>query len=94
MEYKPRTAIKGQALTDFILEFPPSFEVSGKEYDLEPTMIGDPTENCAPSWTLHVDEAVNGNGAGAGIVLTSPEGHKLQRWYCTDLYVRHAQELI
>ena len=31
IEYKPRTAIKGQALADFILEFPPTFEVEGME---------------------------------------------------------------
>lgn len=28
-------------------------------------------------WMLHVDETVNNEGAGAGIVRVSPEGHNL-----------------
>ncbi|KAK1399685.1 hypothetical protein POM88_009548 [Heracleum sosnowskyi] len=78
IEYKPRTAIKGQVLADFLLEFPPSFEVKGDECIAEPTAPEEIAENCSPWWTLYVDGAVNGNGAGAGIVLISPEGHKLQ----------------
>ncbi|XP_063942814.1 uncharacterized protein LOC135150442 [Daucus carota subsp. sativus] len=78
IEYKPRTAIKGQALADFILEFPPTFEVEGMECITEPQSPIAIPENCSPWWNLYVDEAVNGNGAGAGIVLVSPEGHKLQ----------------
>ncbi|XP_074351418.1 uncharacterized protein LOC141690525 [Apium graveolens] len=37
-----------------------------------------PMENSSPWWTLYFDRAVNGNGAGSGIVLVSPKGHKLQ----------------
>ncbi|XP_074327395.1 uncharacterized protein LOC141665314 [Apium graveolens] len=73
-----RTAIKGQALADFFLEFPSSCEVSGNECATESTPTEIPTENCSPWWTLYVDGAVNGNGTGSGIVLVSPEGHKLQ----------------
>lgn len=32
----------------------------------------------APWWTLYVDGASNSEGAGAGIVLISPEGHHLR----------------
>ncbi|XP_074377483.1 uncharacterized protein LOC141719006 [Apium graveolens] len=78
VEYKPRTAIKGQALTDFFLEFPSSCEVSGNECATESTPMEIPMENCSPWWTLYVNGAVNGNGAGSGIVLVNPEGHKLQ----------------
>ncbi|XP_074323582.1 uncharacterized protein LOC141660495 [Apium graveolens] len=78
VEYKPRTAIKGQALANFFLEFPSSHEVSGNECATESTPMEIPMENCSPWWTLYVDGAVNGNGAGSGIVLVSPEGHKLQ----------------
>ncbi|XP_074352820.1 uncharacterized protein LOC141691971 [Apium graveolens] len=78
VEYKPRTAIKGQALADFFLEFPSSCEVNGDECVTESTPMEIPMENCSPWWTLYVDGAVNGNGAGSGIVPVSPEGHKLQ----------------
>ncbi|XP_074359082.1 uncharacterized protein LOC141698308 [Apium graveolens] len=78
VEYNPRTAIKGQALADFFLEFPSSCEVSGNECATESTPMEIPMENCSPWWTLYVDGAVNGNGAGSGIVRVSPKGHKLQ----------------
>ncbi|XP_074373793.1 uncharacterized protein LOC141714158 [Apium graveolens] len=73
----PRTIIKGQALADFLLEFysvvddkalvvlqPPHNEESLEEFP-------------HPWWIFHVDGAVNNGGAGAGIVLVSPEGHHL-----------------
>ncbi|XP_074337271.1 uncharacterized protein LOC141674466 [Apium graveolens] len=81
LEYCPRTAIKGQALADFILEF--DSEVDGKAIVLaEPSSQGNPPidereELPHPWWILHVDGAVNNNGAGAGIVLVTPEGHHL-----------------
>ena len=34
-------------------------------------------ENDAPWWTLYIDGAANNEGAGARVVLVSPEGHKL-----------------
>ncbi|XP_074342442.1 uncharacterized protein LOC141680000 [Apium graveolens] len=42
-----------------------------------------------PWWVLHVDGAVNNGGAGAGIVLVSPEGHHLMsaihfKFYATN----------
>ena len=78
IEYKPRTAIKGQALADFILEFPPTFEVEGMECILEPQSPITIPENCSSWWNLYVDGVVNGKGARASIVLVSPEDHKLQ----------------
>ena len=70
--------IKGQALADFILEFSPTFEVEGMECVHEPQSPIAIPENCSLWWNLYVDGAVNGNGAGADIVLVHPEGHKLQ----------------
>ncbi|XP_074323820.1 uncharacterized protein LOC141660729 [Apium graveolens] len=77
LECMPRTTIKGHALADFLLEFnsavhdkalvvlhPPPTEESLEEFP-------------HPWWILHVDRAVNNGGAGAGIVLLSPEGHHL-----------------
>ncbi|XP_074356057.1 uncharacterized protein LOC141695732 [Apium graveolens] len=68
LEYMPRTAIKGQALAHFLLEFD--------------SVVDDK------------DGAVNNGGAGAGIVLVSPEGHHLMsaihfKFYTTNNDVEH-----
>ena len=79
VDYKPRGALKGQALADFILEFPPQSEEDSRALIVIPEMV-EPLEdrqNCASWWTLYVDGAVNNEGAGAGIELITPEGHKL-----------------
>ena len=63
IRYKPKTAIKGQVLTDFVMEF----------------TSAEPAENTQaltnlPIWKLSVDGATNAQGSGAGLILTSPEG--------------------
>ena len=63
IRYKPKTAIKGQVLADFVMEFTSS----------------EPAENAqTPTdlliWRLSVDGATNARGSGAGLFLTSPEG--------------------
>ncbi|XP_074347173.1 uncharacterized protein LOC141686005 [Apium graveolens] len=77
LEYMPRTAIKGQALANFLLEF--DFAVDYKALVvLHPPHTEKFLEEFPhPWWTLHVDGAVNNGEAGAGIVLVSPEGHHL-----------------
>ncbi|XP_065020515.1 uncharacterized protein LOC135645761 [Musa acuminata AAA Group] len=65
IQYIPRTAIKAQAVADFIAELTPS---TGEE--LEP-----PRE----TWTLHVDGSANAKGAGAGLVLVTPDGRSIER---------------
>ncbi|XP_074377316.1 uncharacterized protein LOC141718835 [Apium graveolens] len=97
-EYCPRTAIKGQALADFILEF--DSEVDNKAIVLaEPSSQGNPPINVReefphPWWILHVDGAVNNNGAGAGIVLITLKGHRLMsvihfKFYVTNNDVKY-----
>ena len=63
IRYKPRTAIKGQILADFIMEFTPT--ESAEATQLTPDL---------PIWRLSVDEAANAQGSGAGLILTSPKG--------------------
>ena len=63
IRYKPKTAIKGQILADFVMEFAP-VELA------EPTQSRDDL----PIWKLSVDGASNAQGSGAGLILTSPEG--------------------
>ena len=64
IDYRPRPAIKAQVLADFITE----------------TSFRENPEELLPegAWTLHTDGAVNAEGCGAGIVLTSPAGEKYE----------------
>ncbi|XP_074374329.1 uncharacterized protein LOC141714728 [Apium graveolens] len=74
LSFIPRTAIKAQALADFIIEcnFP--------EEDPEPMdMDQDPKNDTSPgAWTLKVDGSSTSERSGAGLILKSPEGFKIQ----------------
>ena len=63
IRYKSKTAIKGQILVDFVMEFTSAelAEATQSTSDL-------------PIWRLSVDGAANAQGSGAGLILTSPEG--------------------
>ena len=63
IRYKTKTAIKGQVLADFVMEF----------------TLAEPTKNAQtpidiPIWRLSVDGATNAQRSRAGLILTSPEG--------------------
>ncbi|PKA53699.1 putative mitochondrial protein [Apostasia shenzhenica] len=60
IRFVPRTAIKAQALADFVAEFSTT----------EPP----PPRAVANLWSLHVDGASGSLSQGAGILLTSPMG--------------------
>uniref|UniRef100_A0A2N9F5L1 RNase H type-1 domain-containing protein n=1 Tax=Fagus sylvatica TaxID=28930 RepID=A0A2N9F5L1_FAGSY len=62
IDYRPRTAIKAQALADFIAEF--------TSRDDEPT---EDVEQ-ALKWTVNIDGSSIKDSGGVGIVLRSPEG--------------------
>ena len=68
IEFPPRSAIKGQALVDFIAEFTTS---EGKRPDETPTA---PTIEL-PTWKLYVAGSSNEGGSGAGLILISPQEH-------------------
>ena len=64
VRYKPRSAVKGQVLVDFVAEFSPKGEmVCQVEHR---------------SWKVHVDGASSAKGAGAGVVIITPEGILLE----------------
>ena len=63
IRYKPKTAIKGQILADFVMEFT-SVELS-EATKMTPDL---------PIWRLSVDGAANAQGSGAGLILTSSKG--------------------
>ena len=62
IDYRPRTAIKTQALADFIAEFTLK--------DDEPTEDVEQTSK----WTVNIDGSSTRDSGGVGIVLKSPEG--------------------
>ena len=69
ISYRPRTAIKGQAVADFIIEFTKPTPTT------TPPPLPAPTEPEDPhSRTLNVDGSSRKEGSGAGLILTSPEG--------------------
>ncbi|GJZ00518.1 reverse transcriptase domain-containing protein [Tanacetum coccineum] len=65
IQYRPRTAIKGQILADFIVERPE--EESPDELMTEPEVLPEP-------WTLFTDGSSCVDGSGAGLILINPEG--------------------
>ena len=63
VRYRQKTAIKGQVLVDFVMEFTST----------EPAKDAQTTTDLS-IWKLSVDGASNAQGSGAGLILTSPEG--------------------
>jgi hypothetical protein len=68
IDYRPRTAIKAQALADFIAEF--------TSKDDEPI---NNEESRTSRWTIHVDGSLTKNAGGIGIIVRSPEGDIIKR---------------
>jgi hypothetical protein len=63
-DFKPRTAIKSQALVDFMVEW--------RENQL-------PTPTDRPEhWVMYFDGSLKLEGAGAGLLLISPMGEQLK----------------
>ncbi|KAI5335978.1 hypothetical protein L3X38_026112 [Prunus dulcis] len=80
--YRPKTAIKAQALADFVVEFTLTAEqekmVTKSKEKADDTS---PTDSNLPNdmWQLHVDGASNHKGAGAGVVIITPDGTLLEQ---------------
>ncbi|XP_074300219.1 uncharacterized protein LOC141631451 [Silene latifolia] len=69
LKFEPRTAIKSQALADFVSDFCPALQTQAEQDILN--LEEDKGEQV---WELHVDGASNAKGAGVGLVLKSPQG--------------------
>src|SRR3954463_12863774 len=63
IQYEPRTAIKSQALADFLVDW--------AETQYAPPAPG------VDHWRMHFDGSKMKNGLGASVVLTSPKGDHL-----------------
>ena len=63
VQYRPRTAIKGQIVADFIAEY---------------TQPEDKGAEGQKLWSIHTDGSSNQHSGGAGIVILTPEGDKIE----------------
>ncbi|XP_071718686.1 uncharacterized protein [Rutidosis leptorrhynchoides] len=66
--FSPRSSVKGQVLADYLAETTRDIEISHESKEIPP-----PPEQL---WVMHTDGACGPEGAGAGIVLKSPEGEE------------------
>jgi ribonuclease HI len=64
IDFKPRTAIKSQALVDFMAEW-------------QENQLPTPTER-PEHWVMYFDGSLKLEGAGAGVLLNSPKGEQLK----------------
>ncbi|XP_026442284.1 uncharacterized protein LOC113341713 [Papaver somniferum] len=79
--YEMRTAVKAQAVADFLADFPLDDEseiedIPSMEEDREDP--SDLLETCSSTrWEVFVDGSSNKDGSGLGIVFTTPKGKKM-----------------
>ena len=66
IRYSPRNAVKGQVLADFVANFSPKNN----------TEMVCHVEN--HSWRVFVDGASSAMGAGAGVIIITPKGIRLE----------------
>ena len=84
IQYKPRTAIKGQAVVDFILEFTNSDSAPNKD-NLE-----SPKWACL-AWVLFVDGSSNKTRYGAGVVLQNPLRERITHTFKYEFIVSNIE---
>lgn len=72
IEYRPRGAIKGQALADFLVEMQENSVDMGTDPNVK-NRLPIPAPK-AEYWSLFVDGSSNEDGSGAGLLLISPQG--------------------
>ena len=66
----PQLVIKGQAIADFIAEFTTPEKKRPEE---APTL----SVTRIPKWGLYIDGFFNEGRSGVGLILVSPEGHRM-----------------
>ena len=63
VQYRPRTAVKGQIVADFITEYTQSKDKGAEGHRL---------------WNIHTDGSLNQRLDGADVVIQTPEGDKIK----------------
>jgi len=69
IKYEPRSAIKSQALANFVAAFSDDLQ---NEIDMEANRLLE--DEHLGRWMLFIDGASNQKGTGLGITLKSPQG--------------------
>ena len=74
IKYMPRTSVKGQVLTDLVVEFTElKIEELPLDGNMDEKLVGTISQYCPPTWEVHVNGASNQKGSGVGLVLMSPK---------------------
>jgi len=76
--FRPRPAIKGQAVADFVAELTPPMLVAEQVSVNVTELQVSSSEDEEPTWTLYVDGSSNSKGCGAGLLLVSPDGERFE----------------
>ena len=63
MQYRPRIVVKGQIVANFIAEYTKSEDKGAEGHRL---------------WSIHIDGSSNQGAGGAGVVIQTPEGDKIE----------------
>ena len=63
VQYRLRTVVKGQIVADFIAEYTQSEDKGAEGHRL---------------WSIHTDGSSNQHARGAGVVIQTPEGDKIE----------------
>ena len=70
----PHTFVKGQVLTDLVVEFAETpLEERVEKQNMDEKLVGTIYLQEPLSWKVYIDGAVNHKGSGVGLVLISPE---------------------
>ena len=80
IKYKPRLAIKAQALADFVVECTIDNQEVGGQEDIDKAVLDGQNIETTPKeyWILYFDGASKTKSSGAGLVLQSPEGFTVE----------------
>ncbi|XP_074288973.1 uncharacterized protein LOC141614117 [Silene latifolia] len=70
LKFEPRTAIKSQALADFVSDFCPALQTQAEQ-----DVLNLEKDKKDQVWELHVDGASNAKFEGVALVLKSPQGY-------------------
>ena len=69
----PHTSVKGQVLTDLVVEFAETpLEERVEKQNMNEKLVGAIYLQEPLSWKVYIDGAVNHKGSGVGLVLISP----------------------
>ena len=73
INYMPHTFVKGQVLTDLVVEFAETpLEERVEKQNMNEKLVGAIYLQEPLSWKVYIDGAVNHKGSGVGLVLISP----------------------